>query len=195
MKNKILLAGLVLVVIGLAVFFISGHIGKEKQPENSSANTELYNKYNPTSYLAGWTRVRETKSLVDMSLDFKKEMLTTNLEEAATWEFSNGTSSAYIWARQYKTKADLDAAAQSNGFTVPYAWTEVSTLTFGDIGYAGYFRLVNEGQPALMLYESKDNEMFYIAYYNDNEKYTGTLETLAKDKMWLVSLARKVLGV
>ena len=186
---KWFLAGIgIMAIIGI-LYFGFNHAN---EPDLSDLKNEgLLASLNPSEFLQGWKLKSSYLSLADLPVDKKKEFIgITNLTDVATWEFTRGGETVFVWIRRFSTN---DSAELNTESFIPTAWLnmDISSLSFGDEGLIGIYKI--KGQNPLMSFDWQDNDILTVAYYNkNNAEYADT--NLLQDKAFLVGLTRNIMG-
>ncbi len=147
--------------------------------------------YNPEKWLNDWNLDVEKTNLAEMPADFRAEMMSQGITDAATWEFSKGTEKLFFWTRIFADNATRDK--YDGAFNGPLVWRNGAraSMAIGDEGIIGIYRM--EGNDPLMIYTSRANQIWYISYYNyaneNGSAYNAT--EMTADKQNLVDMARQ----
>ena len=181
-------AGIGLVIIVGGIFFAFNHISTPKLEDLQ--HTGPLAKFDPSEFLSGWKLNNEYLTFADLPMDKRKEFVDMqNLTDVATWEFSKGDDTVFVWIRQFSDEASAKIGA---GAFSPTAWRNVgqSALSFGDEGKVGIYRIT--GNDPLLAYVWQNDIILSAAYYNtDNKQYDAT--KLLEDKVFLTKLAKDIM--
>ncbi|MFH0869109.1 MAG: hypothetical protein V1839_02700 [archaeon] len=143
--------------------------------------------FDPSGFLQGWKLDLEYLTLADLPTERKKELIAEgNLTDVATWQFSKGGETLYVWIKEF---ANSEAAKISGYSFAPINWQidYQSVLSFGDEGRVGVYKA--QGQNPLTAYVRQDNTILSVAYFNEgNQKYNPS--KLMADETFLSGMAK-----
>lgn len=184
------LAGIAIVVVIGGAFFMLTHKNNTNQEQLTGLAI-----YTPEKFLdKSWTLDVKRTNLAEMPSSFKAEMLTQNITDVATWEFSKDDDKLYFWTRIYQ---DNDSRTNSSyQFNGPLVWRDGlrANVAMGEEGIIGVYRTT--GNDPLMVYVADGNQIWYISYYNyinnDGNAYNAT--NMNEDKQFLLDLMREFYG-
>lgn len=185
---KWFIAGIAIVVIIGVTFMFFRHTNT---PDLTTLqNTGPLAKFDPSEFLDGWKLENKYLTFADLPMEKKKEFFDMqNLSDIATWEFSKGGESLFVWIRQFSDEESAKLGAKT---FAPIAWhiDEQSMLAFGDEGRIGIYKIT--GQDPLTSFVRQDISVLSIAYYNQgNQLYDPA--TMVEDKAFLTALTKKLM--
>jgi len=178
--------GLILIIGGAFVAFNYLNAPKLEDVQHTGPLA----KFDPSEFLDGWKLKSSYLTFADLPIDKKKELLEMqNLTDVATWEFTKGDDTIFVWIRKFSDEASAKIGA--NTFS-PLAWRDTgqSALSFGNEGRIGIYRIT--GQDPLLAYVWQGDTILSVAYYNtDNKQYDAA--KLLEDKVFLTKLAKNIM--
>lgn len=189
-----------LIPLLLVAIFLASGCTNGNSPDYNTTVVDLERgpaqQFNPGAYVSDdWQLVNSVGRLSNFNQEIQTDLESQGIIDAATWEYSRGNESLYIWSRVYDSKETLQA--NDSPFTGMFAWIDSSELAFGDEGYVGIKRALNEAPP-LMAYVAKDDSILFISYYNniteEGVHYYNNASSYFDDKRFLVKLAKDILG-
>jgi hypothetical protein len=147
--------------------------------------------YDPHSWLKDWQVISYGVNLAEIEPAIRTEMISQGVTDAAVWEYGKDDDRLYFWIRVYQ---DNETRSKYNYvFNGPLVWRDGfrDRIAAGDEGIVGIYRV--EGNDPLMVYIAKDNQIWYVSYFNyaneNGSAYNAT--NMDADKQFLVDIGKE----